>query len=68
MKRGGGEQMGRELSEMGKWSGVAGEVQFIGAQTGADTRGGGGLADLQLVQNQWFDSFPIEIKFSIASI
>jgi hypothetical protein len=41
MKRGGGEQMGRELSEMGKWSGVAGEVQFIGAQTGADTRGGG---------------------------
>jgi hypothetical protein len=42
MKRGGGEQMGRELSEMGKWSGVAGEVQFIGAQTGADTRRGGG--------------------------
>jgi hypothetical protein len=31
--------MGHELSEMGKWSGVAGEVQFIGARTSADARG-----------------------------
>jgi hypothetical protein len=31
--------MGHELIEMGNTSGVADEVQFIGALTGADTRG-----------------------------
>jgi hypothetical protein len=46
VKRDGDERMGCELFEMGKRSGgrgwVAGEVQFIGAQPGTDTRGGSG--------------------------
>jgi hypothetical protein len=39
LKQGSGERMGHKLIEMDKTSEVAGEVQFIGARTGADTSG-----------------------------
>jgi hypothetical protein len=54
--------MRRKLSEKGK---RRGQVHFIGVWTGADTKRL--RSAFNHVQNQRFDSFPIEIEFSIAS-
>jgi hypothetical protein len=59
---GGGERMRRKLSEKGK---RRGQVHFIGVWTGADMKRL--RSAFNHVQNQRFDSFPIEIEFSVAS-